>query len=800
MQVWEMLSRILSKILSVSFIALLLVFQSEIIHAEGEASSQDNQEFQSLVPSLFGLTLSEVQNLLPQYDLTLGSVLEEESDQTPGTVLSQDQLPDSNVARFTAINISVAISREPKATEAPVVANPKETIVTEIPLAELPVTEKTQATAIETAPAVQDSKTTIEVESVPVEKKVTDASQAETTEKEAQSTEPAVVKEEVVEKPEPVAEAEPQVEPTAKASEDNAAENELENTPKAKKAKSNLYNGRKLTFTLEPEGYIQVSRKITMEMKLSPPADGNMQYQFNISGKPYNSSGPVFTHVFDDEETVIITASARLPGQAWLHSESQRVKVGKYVARKIKVPKIVGLSASKAAELLKSKGLVVGNTRDKIVKGRGGIIIEQMPKAGTIRTEDDNKIHYVKAVDEKFQVQLISKTDGLVTGSAVDIIAQVKPKPRSSKTRYSFEVNGETHYSSSPKWQYTFKEPGNVKVIAKAIINGEGTFESEPITLVISNAWKMPKAVISPYTLSAAAGETVTFESASAYDTRGELALAWDDGEGHTSAESKFSVNTEKYSEGEHAVTLRVKDERGHESVARAQLIITAKPEETASEQTVDTQVVSDDKATDVTSNALETEEKPASEAATETEIEAEPLKGDSQAGTEGETNDKNQEVLTENVSSQQIISTDQNQTESDEQVVTTISNNQDAINWGLWIWMLMIAIVLFPILWIINKLRGKPATKKQVVVTGTSPYNSTKPKKKSKAKVVSSSDNRFANMNDKAKPAEPKPAQTPVVKSKKSAKPDLVDFDLDVKPATNKSKKDELTDFNLDD
>jgi len=167
-----------------------------------------------------------------------------------------------------------------------------------------------------------------------------------------------------------------------------------------------------------------------------------------------------------------------------LHSESQRVKVGKYVARKIKVPKIVGLSEAKAAKLLKSKGLVVGNTRDKIVKGRGGIIIEQMPKAGTIRTEDDNKIHYVKAVDEKFQVRVIANTEGLETGSAVNIKAQVTPKPRSSKVRYSFIVDGETHFSNSPKWQYIFKEAGNVKVIAKAIINGEGTFESEPITIL----------------------------------------------------------------------------------------------------------------------------------------------------------------------------------------------------------------------------------------------------------------------------------------------------------------------------
>lgn len=777
-QVWKMLSRTLLKILPISLAAFLCIFQPVILYAE---DAVDTQETASFVPSLSGKTLSEVQALLPQYDLTLGSVTEEESDLAAGTIISQDQQPNTNIPRFSAVNITIAIPRQATtAIAVPEVVNPgasaettQETrVITEESPAISPESQKPIAEAPQIVEKNQVSEITPPVEEI--EKKANVAIEIATEE-------PAT---------EVVTEQEPKIK--------NVATEKVEEDKAESQSVSSIYNGRKLTFTVEPEGYIQVSREITMEMKLTPPANSDsMQYQFNISGKPYNSASPVFTHVFDEEETVILTASARLPGKPWLHSASKRIKIGKYVPRKIKVPKITGLTESKAVALLKSKGLEVGNTRDKIVKGKNGIILEQMPKAGTIRTEDDNKIHYVKAVDEKFKVQLLAKKEGLETGSSINITARVQPKPPASKTRYSFEVNGETHNSKSPKWQYVFNEAGQQKVIAKAIINGEGTFESEPFTLNIVDAWKKPTAVISPYTLTIEAGESVKFASASAYDTRGEVKLAWSDEAGNTSNTAEFLVNTEGLSVGEHVVTLSIKDERGNESTANAQLIITAKAEtstptttaEEDSSQESDTQTVEETPENDAeapsSNSPVDSEVK--EDTTTETVNETEPVNDDA---TVAEIPQDSDEQARNNPT------TDSTEIESSESSANIINNDKDMFHWGTWIWLLMIAIVLLPILFIIKKLHTQTTAKKQTTVTA-SPYGHEGTKQQT-AKVVSSSDNRFANLSKTSTPSKP----TAKVKSapKKSAKPDLVDFDLDVKPANSKSKKDELTDFKLDD
>ena len=61
------------------------------------------------------------------------------------------------------------------------------------------------------------------------------------------------------------------------------------------------------------------------------------------------------------------------------------------------------------------------------------------------------------------------------------------------------------------------------------------------------------------------------------------------------------------------------------------------------------------------------------------------------------------------------------------------------------------------------------------------------------KAKKVSTADNRFVGLSKQT-------ANKEQTSKKKPAKPELIDFDLGVKPADDKSKQKDLTDFKLDD
>ena len=311
-----------------------------------------------------------------------------------------------------------------------------------------------------------------------------------------------------------------------------------------------------------------------MEIHIDPPIESEqLVYQFNLSGKSYTRKSPVFTHVFEEEGQAIVTGSARILGNPWIHSASQRLQIAKYVAKKIKVPNIVGLSEPAAAALLKSKGLLVGNIQEKIVKG-GQDIIQQMPAAGSIRSEDDNKIHYVKAIDEKFKISITPSSSELDTEKAITISARLSPN--ANKVRYRFLVNGTPYFSPSAQWKHTFSKAGNNTVVAEAIIAGEGTFVSPAINFSVAEAWHLPKAVISPFTVSVAQGKNVTFKSASSYDRRGELNLTWQNTQGKSLSQAALLVNTTDLKEGEHLIKLRIKDKKGHEDTATAQLIVTA--------------------------------------------------------------------------------------------------------------------------------------------------------------------------------------------------------------------------------
>ena len=82
------------------------------------AEDQPEGSFQSVVPPLIGLTLQEAMNTLPAYDLALGLVIEEVSSAIAGTIISQNVPADSEVKRWSSINVSIAVT----AVETPTIA------------------------------------------------------------------------------------------------------------------------------------------------------------------------------------------------------------------------------------------------------------------------------------------------------------------------------------------------------------------------------------------------------------------------------------------------------------------------------------------------------------------------------------------------------------------------------------------------------------------------------------------------------------------------------------------------------
>jgi beta-lactam-binding protein with PASTA domain len=587
------------------------------------------------------------------------------------------------------------------------------------------------------------------------------------------------------------------------------------------------YKGAKVSVSISPSE-VQLTREITMEIHIDPLLESNQWvYQFNLSGKTYTRKSPVFTHVFEEEGKAIITGSARILGNPWIHSSSQRISIGKYVAKKIKVPNIVGLSEQEAAALLKSKGLLVGNIQEKIVKG-GKDIIKQMPAAGSIRSEDDNKIHYVKAIDEKFKISVIAPTStGLDTAKATTISAQLSPKAK--KVRYRFLVNGTPYFSNSSQLKHTFARVGTNTVVAEAIIAGEGTFVSPPISFSVADAWHLPKAVISPFTVNVEQGESVTFKSASSYDRRGGLTVSWQDAQGRSLNQTSLLVNTKDLKEGEHIVKLRIKDEKGHEAIATAQLIVTAAKEDSAANaettansenssndtrKTEDSQAVtSTANSTDSSSNTgkiedtnvLVEQEVDAALAALESDNETEQQRAiaavkkqeaaliqaaedakrlalmNNAAQLEQSLNNEPTEVIEAIVPTAGAVTPIipiQDITVKSQRIVAESSNNTAKMTVNIGIWLLSIIIILVAIFWVLRK-SIKHSDKEQVETDmkaeiPASPYNKSAPTTASHTRRAST--------------------------RKTKVDPSLVDFDLGKQSKHPNSKKKDLTDFKLDD
>ena len=812
---------------------------------ETDTSPQTENNFKSVVPLLIGLRVEDAIVLLPQYDLSLGTVTEiitTDKDKV-GKIITQSITEGAETNRWGNIDVSVHVSSgkdntaKPQAElkqeivstpQTPVnevivipevaevkgeISNKKQSVsenieqaeveVKQIPLNEelksiaIPeVTElkETVSTSAKTAlvPKVSQDKPSIEIKEVSQNKPIAEI-------KEARQDKPSIaVKTVSTEEKSEVSSVEIIDNEDKKDKDENRAKDNIATESKkttlsttastTPESRSASYGGSQVRVSISPSE-IQVTRKITMEIQLDPPIESDkLVYQFNLSGKSYTRKTPVFTHTFQEEGSQIITASARILGKPWIHSNSRRISIGKYIAKKIKVPNLVGLDEAAAKTLLESKGLLVGNTQEKIIKGGKGII-KQMPAAGSIRTEDDNKIHYVKAIDEKFKLSVAPPSTEVDTGKVVTISAQLSPKASGKKVRYRFIVNGTPYFSTSSHWKHTFEKSGNNTVVAEAIITGEGTFTSPAMNFGVQEKWSLPKAVITPFTVSVEAGKTVTFKSASSYDRRGGVNIVWVDAKGRLLEQNQLAIDTTGLSAGEHTVNLRIKDEKGYEDKISAQLIITATSKDSKKDEKdiavgttdIDKETKTAEEQTESQTQLTEAEiiqqqllEEAQRMNAANLVLEAEKANG---AGAEEE-----EEVLEIDLSNQYAEnvmtspSTEMSETTNTQLIAAseTQAAEKSPMKVNVVIWLGSIIAILLAIFWVLRRsIKGQKK-----------PTPELEPDLEVRAEI----------------PASPYKKSGDISSNKTQVEPHLVDFDLGDKLNKTLTDKESLTDFKLDD
>ena len=109
------------------------VLADDIVETSPQPTNSSEEKFNSVVPSLIGLTLPEVLQLLPQYDLSLGIVTEviQANAEDANKVIQQSLAENSEVKRLSNIDISIAII-PPAKTAANVIQKEEKTSNDEI--------------------------------------------------------------------------------------------------------------------------------------------------------------------------------------------------------------------------------------------------------------------------------------------------------------------------------------------------------------------------------------------------------------------------------------------------------------------------------------------------------------------------------------------------------------------------------------------------------------------------------------------------------------------------------------------
>lgn len=303
----------------------------------------NNDEYKSVVPNLFGKTPQEAEYLLPQYHLVLGKVIDKESSQPAGTIISQNYAPDIEVKQQTTISVEVAVPPREHSTA-------------------------TNTTIV--APNVQGihvnkAKTTLKKLGLTV-------GNIETHE--SNSSDGIVIHQQ------------------PKAGTKLHSRGKLDLIV----AKQRSTQGKeKVELSLSKK---QVNVAETIEMTAITPISSKtpLEYSFTINGKVYPSSSNRLSHRFSSAGKFIITANVRKKRGKWQHSKSQWLIVEAQPkqqtdSNKVVMPRVIGLSLDEAKTLLTDKKLIVSKVLQENTEGAIGII-KQSPTAGSLLMKGSNVI------------------------------------------------------------------------------------------------------------------------------------------------------------------------------------------------------------------------------------------------------------------------------------------------------------------------------------------------------------------------------------------------------------------------
>lgn len=337
-----------------------------------------------------------------------------------------------------------------------------------------------------------------------------------------------------------------------------------------------------VSLTLDRQ-QINQGESVTMTAKTSRN-EPNLEYSFNIGGKAHPSNAPNMTYRFEKAGRFPVTASARPRGKAggWVHSKSLRVEVvnaEQPTDALVAVPEVVGLSLQDAIKKLQESGLRVGLLSQQETTQLEGIL-EQQPVAGS-KVEKDTAVNLVEASKQtqqtnEYELTLAASKETVDVKEPVAFQALLSPMPENTRISYRFIVNNENFRSDSNSWTYEFTKSGRYEIIAAAMFEGQVLARSNPLAITVDTFWQEPKAVIKPASLVVTQGDGASFVSQSSHDPSSKLQQVWTDEGGQNSQGKKHSIDTTEMQPGDYWVTLRIKDDRGFESIARAQLIVTA--------------------------------------------------------------------------------------------------------------------------------------------------------------------------------------------------------------------------------
>jgi hypothetical protein len=504
---------------------------------DSESGNDIESDFKSVVPSLIGKTPNDAEQLLKSHNLILGKVVDKESTQPAGKILSQSHGVNSEVQQNTAINIEVAIAvkttQQASKPEAPPPVKPavktqKFAITLKLSRKKVAVGEAIMLQAVLQPSSAKNKKLhynfTVDGKMIPSK--------------------------------------------IAKVLHKTTKVGKVIVTASVREGSGKWLHSKSLWLEIT-----KAKQEVSKETKKTTSTDSSN----NAASRAAATAAAAEEQVKIAEEQAAEIQSTKIAQEqaaAQAAEIAQTSEVEVKTATTTKVPDVVGLPLNEAERIFDKVNLRVGSIRSKASVGLP-LILAQTPNAGATVAQD-SYIDLISAIRPDFNFELSVDRTEIKQNEALTFNGMLTPTEIDAPIRYRLIINEQSQNSDQPIWTYNFTKSGTYRVIAEAIVEGDGIYRSTAITIQVSPIWQAPKAQIEPPTLMVTQGDLAIFKSLSSYDKKSSLSLYWMDESGGSSDTDEYRVNTQNWQSGEYWISLRVKDDQGFEHSDKAQLIVMA--------------------------------------------------------------------------------------------------------------------------------------------------------------------------------------------------------------------------------